>query len=486
MSLIAAEVERSGEEHRLRRQLMVRDLVLAQILCVVGSSWVGVAAGLGRGETLTWMAAMLLFYLPMGAVVIGLNRVMPLEGGLYVWAHRAFGDLWGFLTAWNLWVYGVAVTATILYAIPTELSFLIGPSAAWLPENRWASLGIVTLLVAGITLAAVRGLELGKWIHNVGGMAMLAVFVGLILLPVYGVWRGDLGHLTHLGWSEGLGLPPKNLHSLALFGQMLVGALSGLEYIAIFAGESRDPVRGIGLSVWISSPIICLMFILGTSSVALYARAGNLGAGGVAGINFIAPIPQTLRIALGNSGVGSWVAMGAILLLQLRLLGAASYLFTGVTRLPMAVGWDRLLPEWFTRLDARTRMPVNSIWFTAGLVLAMVVLASAGVHAQEAYQVLSQASLTHYELGYLAMFAVPVVGSAALRRELPWWLKWVSGVGFLASSFSLLISAYPFVDVRNPWAYAAKILGTVVGSNLVAVCFYLARKNREQGLGTRD
>lgn len=475
MSLVSGETEALGEEHRLRRQLTVRDLVLAQILCVVGSSWVGVAAGLGRGETLTWMAAMLLFYVPMGAVVIGLNRVMPLEGGLYVWAHRAFGDLWGFLTAWNLWVYGVAVTATILYAIPTELSFLIGPSAAWLPENRWASLGIVTLLVAGITLAAVRGLELGKWIHNVGGMAMLAVFVGLILLPVYGVWRGDLGHLTHLG----LGLPPKNLHSLALFGQMLVGALSGLEYIAIFAGESRDPVKGIGRSVWISSPIICLMFILGTSSVALYARAGNLGAGGVAGINFIAPIPQTLRIALGNSGVGSWVAMGAILLLQLRLLGASSYLFTGVTRLPMAVGWDRLLPEWFTRLDARTRMPVNSILFTAGLVLAMVVLASAGVHAQEAYQVLSGASLTHYELGYLAMFAVPVVGSAALRRELPWWLKWVSGVGFLAALFSLLISAYPFVDVQNPWAYAGKILGAVVVSNLVAVCFYLARRNRD-------
>src|SRR5271168_876669 len=106
MSLVSGETEALGEEHRLRRQLMVRDLVLAQILCVVGSSWVGVAAGLGRGETLTWMAAMLLFYVPMGAVVIGLNRVMPLEGGLYVWAHRAFGDLWGFLTAWNLWVYG--------------------------------------------------------------------------------------------------------------------------------------------------------------------------------------------------------------------------------------------------------------------------------------------------------------------------------------------------------------------------------------------
>jgi amino acid transporter len=303
---------------------------------------------------------------------------------------------------------------------------------------------------------------------------MLAVFVGLVFLPVYGVWRGELGHWTHLSFT----LPPRNLHSMALFGQMLVGALSGLEYIAIFAGESKDPARSIGRSVWVSSPIICLMFILGTSSVALYARAANLGAGGLGAINFIAPIPQTLRIALGNSGIGNWVATGAILLLQLRLLGAASYFFTGVTRLPMAVGWDALLPAWFTRLHARTQMPVNSILFTAVLVLAMVGLASAGVHAQEAYQVLSGASLTHYELGYLAMFAVPIVGGLALRRELPGWLKWVSGVGFLASLFSLLISAYPFVDVLNAWAYAAKILGTVVGSNLIAVCFYAMRRRR--------
>ncbi len=96
----------------LPRQLALRDLVITQILCVVGSAWVGVAAGLGRAHTLMWIAAMLLFYVPMAASVIGLNRAMPLEGGLYVWAHRAFGDLGGFLTAWNLWVYGIAVTAT--------------------------------------------------------------------------------------------------------------------------------------------------------------------------------------------------------------------------------------------------------------------------------------------------------------------------------------------------------------------------------------
>src|SRR5579859_4449632 len=103
---------KSSANHNLKRQLGLRDLVLTQILCVVGSSWVGVAAGLGRAQTLTWVAAMLLFYVPMAASVVCLNNRMPLEGGLYAWAHQAFGSFGGFLTAWNVWVYGIAVTAT--------------------------------------------------------------------------------------------------------------------------------------------------------------------------------------------------------------------------------------------------------------------------------------------------------------------------------------------------------------------------------------
>ena len=437
--------------------------MLTQILCVVGSSWVGVAAGLGRAQTAMWIAAMLLFYVPMAASVIGLNRTMPLEGGLYIWAHRAFGDLGGFLTAWNIWFYGIAVTATILYAIPTELSYLIGPSAAWLPESRVASVAIVSTMIAAVTFAALRGLELSKWIHNIGGGAMLAVFVVLIFLPLWALSRHMPIHWTPFVMQ----LPPRNLRSFALFGQMLFGALCGLEYIAILAGESRQPARAIGRSVWISSPIICAMFILGTSSVAAFVPAGHL--------DFIAPIPQTLRAALGDTGAGNLFAIAAIFLLQLRLIGASSYIFTGVTRLPMTVGWDALLPAWFTRLHPTHRTPTNSIIFTSLLVFLLVVLANIGVHAQEAFQVLSNASLTHYELSYLAMFAVPLVGVASLRRSLPTWLKWTSVVGFFATLFSLLISVFPFVDVVDARAYALKIAGTTVLSNLIGFCFYRLR-----------
>lgn len=460
----------AAAERGLQRPMGLSDLVLAQVLCVVGSTWVGVAAVLGRAQALTWIAAMLLFYFPMAAVVVVLNRSMPLEGGLYVWAHRAFGDLGGFLTAWNLWFYGVSMAVAILYATPTELAYLIGPRAMWLPENHAASLAIVGVIIAAITVAAIYGLDVGKWIHNIGGAAMMVLFAGLILLPAW-AFVERRHPINPPGMGLALALPARSLRSLALFGQMLVGALSGLEYAAIFAGESRQPERNIARSVWIASPIICAMFILGTSSVLMFSQPGS-------SIDLIAPIPQTLRIALGNSGIGNVVVIAAILLLELRLFGAASYMFSGVTRLPMTIGWDNLLPEWFTRLHRRRKTPVNSILFTFVLMMALLVMASAGVHAQEAYQVLSNASLTHYELMYMAMFAIPLVGAVSLRRSLPTWLKCISLAGFCASLFSLLISIYPFVNVLNPLEYGVKIAGTVLASNAVAVTFYVLRKRK--------
>jgi len=444
--------------------------VLSQVLCVVGTMWVGVAAGLGKAQTLMWLGAMLVFYVPMAGSVIALNRAMPLEGGLYVWAHRAFGNLGGFLTAWNLWFYGIAVTASILYGIPTEVAYLIGPSAAWLPENRMVSIGIVTALIVVLTAAEIRGLEIGKWIHNAGGVAIMLVFVALIGLGPWAMVRHVPVHWTPLSFQ----IPPHDLRTMALFGQMMFGALCGLEYIAILAGESKSPEKTITKSVWIASPIICLMFILGTGTVVAFVPKDQ--------INFIAPIPQTLRIALGNEGAGNLFAMTAILLLQMRLLGAVSYLMTGVSRLPLTVGWNEMIPAWFTRLHKRWKTPVNSILCTSGLLIVMVMLATAGVHAQEAFQLLSNASLTHYEVSYLVMFAIPLVGAVGLRRTLPRWLKWTSIVGLGATLFSLLISAYPFISVVNPLSYAVKIVGTLLVSNLVAVTFYWMRTRRLVGV----
>lgn len=89
---------------------------------------------------------------------------------------------------------------------------------------------------------------------------------------------------------------------------------------------------------------------------------------------------------------------------------------------------------------------------------------------------LTNASITHYEVAYLAMFAIPLVGARALRTRLPGWLRWTSIAGFAATLFSFLVSAYPFVDVVNPRAYAAKILGTTLLSNVIGYTFYRIRR----------
>ena len=79
----SARANDDGTPHTLRRELGLTDLVLTQIVYVVGVVWVGAAAKLGQAHIVFWLGAMLLFYLPQAAVVIHLSRRMPLEGGLY-------------------------------------------------------------------------------------------------------------------------------------------------------------------------------------------------------------------------------------------------------------------------------------------------------------------------------------------------------------------------------------------------------------------
>ncbi|HEV2962238.1 MAG TPA: APC family permease, partial [Candidatus Angelobacter sp.] len=277
----------SLEQADLRKELGLRDLVMAQVLCVVGSSWVGVAAKLGRAHVAFWLGGILLYYVPLAVVVIYLNRMMPLEGGLYQWAKSGFGELAGFLTAWNLWVYAVIVTGAIIFVVPTDTAYILGPAGAWIPASKLATLALTGGVMIGITLVAIRGLDIGKWLHNVGSIGIMVAYVILLALPVWALLRHSIAHYEPIPWQP----PRPSWFGLAIFGQMTVGALSGFEYVAILAGECRSAARTAGQSVIISAPIIALMFILGTSSVLTFV--------GDQPINVIGPIPQTMRLAFG-------------------------------------------------------------------------------------------------------------------------------------------------------------------------------------------
>ncbi|MGI4829384.1 MAG: APC family permease [Janthinobacterium lividum] len=454
--------------HALPRQMRLRDLVLAQILTVVGSSWVGIAAGLGQAQLVAWLVAFALFYAPMAVAVYFLNREMPLEGGLYVWARRAFGEAAGFMTAWNVWAYGLVVIALLLFQIPSELAYLLGPRAVGLPENRPVVAALLAVFLLLLAWTARRGLAWGKWIHNVSGAAILAAFALLIVSPLWAWAHGVHLHYAPLAFH----LPARDATSMSLLGQVLFAA-SGVEYVAIMAGETHAANRDIGRSVVIATPVIFLMFVLGTASVlSFHELHANVP------INYVAPIPQTLSLAFGENGIGSFVAKLAIFLLQVRILGAASFIFAGVVRLPMAAGWDHLVPVWFARLHPRYKTPVNSIGVSTAVIAALLILGSAGVHAAEAFNVLNDTSSELYALAYLSMFLIPVLGIKALRAKLPRWVAVICGLGVLAVVFVLVFNAYPFVDVASPGVFAAKIVGTTVLLNAVGYVFYRARSRQ--------
>jgi hypothetical protein len=269
----------------LKKELGLRDLVLTQILFIVGSSWVGTAAKLGQSHLFFWLLAILLFYIPQAAVVIYLNRLMPLEGGIYQWAKIGFNEFAGFIVAWNLWLLSITVIALGGMFVTTNISYAIGESAAWMPNSKWCVSLISCVLVIGLGWTAIRGLALGKWVHNIGGLVMLLVYSALIALPFIALARGELRQYQPLQ----IAAPTVSMfYCLNIFSKLSIGALSGFEYVAILAGETRSPARDIGRSVIIASPIIALAFILGTSSVLAFV--GNNP------IDLIGPVPQTLRL----------------------------------------------------------------------------------------------------------------------------------------------------------------------------------------------
>jgi glutamate:GABA antiporter len=324
-------------------------------------------------------------------------------------------------------------------------------------------------LLAALMLLATLGLGVSKWLHNAGSIALMLAFAALIALPFVGVVRGALPHYHPFA----LAMPALTLFSLNIFGKMAMGALSGFEYVAVLAGETKDAARSVKRATLIAVPVIAAMFILGTSAVLAFVPVEK--------IDLIGPIPQVLRIGFGASGAGILAAGAAILLLTTRSVANCSIIFTATTRMPMVAGWDNLLPGWFTRLHPRFRTPVNSILFVGLVALAFGAAGIAGASEQEAFQLLDNAAGIHYGLTYLVMFAIPLVGLRGARP--PAWLRIAAASGFAVTALYVVLSIFPIIDVPSWQTFATKISAVVVGLNLAGVALYAAARRRRGATG---
>jgi len=466
-TLDRAERNIEDQSVALKKPLGLRDLVFTQVVFVVGSSWVGAAAKLGSAHLFFWLLAILLFYIPQAAVVIYLSGRMPLEGGIYQWAKLGFNEFAGFMAAWNLWLLSVTVIALGGMFVTTNLSYALGPAAAWMPNSKWCVSLISCGLVGGLALIAIRGLALGKWVHNIGAYALFLAYGALIVLPFVSLARGELKEYYPLQ----IAAPAMSLFYCAnIFTKLAVGALSGFEYVGILAGEARTPARNIGLSVIIASPIIALMFIFGTSSVLAFV--GNNP------IDLIGPVPQTLRLALRFFPIAGAIASLGIIMMTVRSISATSIHVTGSSRLPMVAGWDHLLPAWFSRLHPRYKTPINSICFIGALTIVIAVASQIGAGIQEAFQLVDNAANVFYGIVYCMLFAIPLAGAKAIRTGARPWLRIAAFCGFVVGILTIFFTVYPIIDVPNPMLFGAKIIAVTVIANAIGVGIFVFGQKR--------
>ncbi len=440
----------------LRKELGLFDLVLAQLLIIIVADYMGTAVKAGTSHVFFWVLAILLFFVPQALVVIHMSRLLPVEGGLYEWARIAFNDQIGFLVAWNLWLYvilyvGLGGLLTVSFA-----SYVI-PGAAWIASSKWMIVAASFAVIATTMCIAGLGLGIGKWINNVGSAVFLITVAVLIALPFLNLWHGTLAEYHPLR----LVVPPLTLFGLSVFSKMTFGALTGFEYVAVFAGECRDPQRHLPRSVLVTGPIIALVYILATSAILAFVPPSAE--------DVVAPIPQALSRGLEAFGLTHIALPPAVVFLLIYYLATFCVFFTVSTRLPMVAGWDHLLPEWFSRLHPRYKTPINSVLFLGAATLIVALAALIGVGQQESYELLLTWSFTFYGIAYLALFAIPIFSPKGRGLRPPLWVRLAAASG--SASHSAVRGAVDFSCHRRRqfMALFAEDRGSCAGSESARV-----------------
>jgi amino acid transporter len=442
--------------HELKRELGLWDLVFTQILFVMGLSWFGPAAKLGPSHASFWMLAVVLFYIPSAIVVVHLSRRMPFEGGLYQWAKIGFSERTGFMVAWNLWIYAMILMSSIGVQAATNIAYALGVGIA---ENKLFIAGASVALIGGIAALSVAGLGAGKWLHSGAGLALMLVVGAMALLPCIDWLLGGKPRVTPFAFA----MPAATLLNLNILGKLGFGALGGFEYVAIFAGETRDPAKVIGRSVMIAAPVIAALFILGTGSVLWFV--------GDQSVDLISPVAQVFSVATGAFGAGARIATVVILLVLGMRIGQTSINFSATARLPMVAGWDHLLPAWFVKLHSKYRTPAHSILFVGAMTLAFSLSGMLGVGSQEAMQLFENASGIYYAIAYVALFAIPLAS-----REASVGVKIASASGLAMTLLYIGLSIFPIIEVGSRFWFTAKISGVVILGNLVGYAIFQIAK----------
>ena len=449
-----------------------RDLILFYVVTGISLRWIATAAAAGPSSIVIWIGAWLAFYTPLALSVLELSSRYPNEGGLYVWSKRAFGDFSGFISAWTYWTSNLPYFPAILYFAASNALFI--RSGAWghLSNNATFYIAFSLIALAVVTWLNVIGLDVGKWLHNLGALAMwvpvlIVIGMGMIAWHRFGSATAFTPHTL---------IPKIHLNDI-IFWSVLTFAFGGCETASFMGEEIKNARRTIPFALLVAGLTVTFCYIVGTVSVMLALPASEVSD--LQGL--MQAITKTAE-RIGWQGVIPFAAF----MIALSNLGAAGAYLAAVARLPFVAGIDRFLPPVFGALHPRWRTPWVALVVQASLGAVFVFLGQAGTSVKGAYDVLVSMGVITYFIPYLYLFAamfklqsepagpdvIRVPGGKPVARL-------VAIVGFITTSLTIAISLLPPPDEPNKPLAVIKVVGLCGLLVLIGVAIFYQPRIRD-------
>jgi amino acid transporter len=419
------------KEPALRRELGLRDITLFAIACIVGVRWVPMAAHAGPGTITLWLAAAVLFVAPLAISVGALSAKYPGAGGLYYWTRGDFGPWHGFLCFWIYWL-GLAFwfpTASMFYM--SIAVYGLGPKYSHLADDR---VFLVSASLAAVWIALgtnLVGMKIGKWTENIGGAATwtIAIVFGILAAAVW-MKRGPATHLDIV--------PKWSFDTLNLGAATIAYAMTGLEMVPSMGAEIRDPERTLPRAGWIASAFATL-FYAGTTLALLVLLAP-------------ANIDERYGLAQGGEAAAAllkipWLTPVIAVMVLLTGMGQFGGIGSSASRLPFAVGADKLLPAPLSKVHPRWHTPYVSILALGVVASFLLVVFQLGDTLRAAYDTLVSLMVIAGFLPYIYIF-----GSAWIAGK-----RWSAAGGWLITLLALICSVIPTGQVTHVVVYECKL-----------------------------
>ena len=456
---------------QLHRAMGFRDLLLFYLVTGFTVRWVGNAAAAGPSAIVIWIGAGLVFYLPLMFTVLELSSRYPGEGGCYVWSKRAFGDFAGFMTGWTYWTCNLPYFPGLFYFTAASALFIGGASWQGLADSAAYYIAFSLLALTLAVTLNVRGLGVGKWLHNAGAVGLWVP--ALFLMALAAVSWARFGSATPFTLDS---LVPSTRLKDVIFWSTIAFSLSGLESASMMGDEIRDPRRNIPRALLIGGSLIVLLYIL--STVAMLVALPQSEILHLQG--FMLSIQQAAE-RVGAVGLTSVTA----LLITVGGLGQAGAWFAAGGRLPFVAGIDRFLPPVFGRIHPRYGSPHVSLLVQAAIAALFIFLGQAGTTVKGAYDVLVSMSIIGYFIPYLFMFASMVklqgepAGPGVMRvpggRPVAGLL---GAVGFCVTAAAIGLALVPAEDEPNKLLAVTKVAGLTALLFLGGTTVYLRGRRR--------